>query len=154
MKVSWEGAVAPPTEMNGEIGLPPLHQTPLQWKQTWQIIMGKARYWSVLRSCICSGQFIAPCSALCKLWHLEASQEFDQLVSILGSLCIAESMLFVLLGLLARGFTLALFLSHFSQQCFINLLHSPCLEGSVLFPILIFMVHKILTSLTRKNYGH
>ena len=144
-----------PVKMNGEAGLPPLPQASLQCKQV-HLASNYGKDW-ILEGAEVSyfpSQFISPCSAPCKLWHPKAFRELDQAVPFLASLCIIVSILFVLLGLLACVITPAPFLSAFSQQCFINLFHSPWLEGSVLFPILIFMVHKILTSLTRKSYGH
>lgn len=144
-----------PGKMNGEAGLPPLPQASLQCKRIhlarnyekdWILEGAELPYFL--------SQFIAPCSEPCRLWHLKAFQELDQAVPVAASLCIIVSVLFVLLGLLACAITPALFLSALSQQCFINLFRSPWLEGSVLFPVLIFMVHKILASLTRKSYGH
>ena len=145
-----------PVKTNGEAGLSPLPQASLQCKQIhlagncgedWILEGAEVSYFP--------SQFIASCSAPCKLSHLKAFRELDQAVPILASLYITVSILFVLLGLLACVIiTPAPSLSAFSQQCFINLFRSPWLEGSVLFPALIFMVHKILTSLTRKSYGH
>lgn len=98
-------------------------------------------------------QFTAPRFGPYKLCHLKAFWEGDQEAATLASLCITAPIL-ILLGLLAHVITPGPLLPAFSRQPFTNLLCSPWLRGSVLFPVLIFMVHKILTSLTQKSYDH
>lgn len=141
--------------MSGEAGLLPLPQASLQCKQI-HLARNYGKDWILEGAEVsCFPSWLTPPrSAPSKLRHLKAFRELDQAVPILASLCIIVSILFVLLGLLACVITPAPFLSAFSRQCFINLFCSPWLEGSVLFPFLIFMVHKILTGLTRKSYGH